>query len=65
MEDFLETCDDIEWATRSIRPGRLINGAGVSAYRLVEDFPVGNVTERGPDLAAAMLAETWIERTYP
>lgn len=54
MEDFLETCDDIEWTI--IRPGRLINGTGVSAYRLVEDFPVGNVTTR-PDLAAAMLAE--------
>lgn len=54
MEDFLATCDDIAWTI--IRPGRLINGAGVSEYRLVEDFPVGNVTTR-PDLAAAMLAE--------
>lgn len=54
MEDFLATCDDIEWTV--IRPGRLINGQGVSKYRLAEDFPVGNVTTR-PDLAAAMLAE--------
>ena len=54
MEDFLATCDDIAWTI--IRPGRLINGAGVSEYRLVENFPVGNVTTR-PDLAAAMLAE--------
>jgi len=54
MEDYLATCDDIAWTI--IRPGRLINGKGVSAYRLAEDFPVGNVTTR-PDLAAAMLAE--------
>jgi len=54
MEDFLATCNDIDWTI--IRPGRLINGAGVSAYRLAEDFPVGNFTTR-PDLAAAMLAE--------
>ncbi len=54
MEDFLASCDDIAWTI--IRPGRLINGAGVSEYRLVENFPVGNVTTR-PDLAAAMLAE--------
>jgi hypothetical protein len=54
MEEFLATCDDISWTI--MRPGRLINGAEVSAYRLAEDFPVGNVTTR-PDLAAAMLAE--------
>jgi putative NADH-flavin reductase len=54
MEDFLAACDDISWTI--MRPGRLINGAGVSTYRLDEDFPVGNVTTR-PDLAAAMLAE--------
>ena len=54
MEDFLATCDDITWTI--MRPGRLINGVGVSQYRLVENFPVGNVTTR-PDLAAAMLAE--------
>jgi putative NADH-flavin reductase len=54
MEDLLATCDDIEWTI--MRPGCLINGAGVSAYRLDEDFPAGNVTSR-PDLAAAMLAE--------
>ncbi len=54
MEDLLATCDDIAWTI--MRPGRLINGAGVSAYRLDEDFPVGNVTSRS-DLAAAMLAE--------
>lgn len=54
MEDFLATCNDIAWTI--IRPGRLINGAGVSAYSLAEDFPVGNFTTR-PDLAAAMLAE--------
>jgi len=54
MEDFLATCDDIAWTI--IRPGRLINGQGVSDYRLIEDFPVGNVTTR-PDLAAAILAE--------
>jgi putative NADH-flavin reductase len=54
MEDFLATCKDIAWTI--IRPGRLINGTGVSAYRLAEDFPVGNFTTR-PDLAAAMLAE--------
>jgi len=54
MEDYLATCTDIAWTI--IRPGRLINGTGVSEYRLAEDFPVGNVTTR-PDLAAAMLAE--------
>jgi putative NADH-flavin reductase len=54
MEDLLATSNDIAWTI--MRPGRLINGAGVSAYRLDEDFPVGNVTSR-PDLAAAMLAE--------
>ena len=54
MEDYLATCDDIAWTI--IRPGRLINGKGVSAYRLAEDFPVGNVTTR-PELAAATLAE--------
>ncbi len=54
MEDFLATCNDIAWTI--IRPGRLINGAGVSEYRLAENMPVGNVTTR-PDLAAAMLAE--------
>jgi len=54
MEDYLATCTDIAWTI--IRPGRLINGKGVSEYRLAEDFPVGNVTTR-PDLAAAMLAE--------
>jgi len=54
MEDFLATCNDIAWTI--IRPGRLINGAGVSVYSLAEDFPVGNFTTR-PDLAAAMLAE--------
>jgi hypothetical protein len=54
MEDFLTACDDIAWTI--IRPGRLINNAGVSEYRLDENFPVGNVTTR-PDLAAAMLAE--------
>ncbi len=54
MEDLLATCDDIAWTI--MRPGRLINGEGVSNYRLDEDFPRGNVTSR-PDLAAAMLAE--------
>lgn len=54
MEDFLATCDDIVWTI--MRPGRLINAAGVSEYRLDKDFPIGNVTSR-PDLAAAMLAE--------
>ncbi len=54
MEDFLATCDDIAWTI--IRPGRLINGTGVSEYHLVEDIPEGNITTR-PDLAAAMLAE--------
>lgn len=54
MEDLLTTCDDIEWTI--MRPGRLIDDASVSEYRLDEDFPVGNVTAR-PDLAAAMLAE--------
>ena len=54
MEDLLATCDDIEWTI--MRPGRLINGEGVSAYRLEKDFPAGNVTTRS-DLAAAMLAE--------
>ncbi len=54
MEDYLAICTDIAWTI--IRPGRLINGTGVSEYRLAEDFPVGNVTTR-PDLAAAMLAE--------
>ena len=54
MEDFLATCDDIAWTI--MRPGRLINGAGVSKYLLDEDFPVGNFTTR-PDLAAAMLME--------
>ena len=54
MEDFLASCDDIAWTI--VRPGRLINGSGVSAYRLAEYIPAGNVTTR-PDLAAAMLAE--------
>jgi putative NADH-flavin reductase len=54
MEAFLATCEDIDWTI--MRPGRLINGAVVSQYRLDEDFPSGNVTTR-PDLAAAMLAE--------
>lgn len=54
MEDFLATCDDIAWTI--MRPGRLVDGAGVSGYRLAENFPVGNITTR-PDLAAAMLAE--------
>jgi len=54
MEDFLATCDDIAWTI--IRPGRLVNGKGISKYQLAEGFPVGNLTTR-PDLAAAMLAE--------
>ncbi len=54
MEDYLATCNDIAWTI--IRPGRLINGKGVSEYRLAEEFPAGNVTTR-PDLAAALLAE--------
>jgi putative NADH-flavin reductase len=54
MEDYLATCDDIEWTI--MRPGRLLNGDGVTKYQLADDFPVGNVTSR-PDLAAAMLAE--------
>lgn len=54
MEDLLATCDDITWTI--MRPGRLVNGEGVSKYRLDEDFPSGNVTSRH-DLAAAMLAE--------
>ncbi len=54
MESYLATCDDIAWTI--MRPGRLINGSGVSKYRLDEDFPGGNVTTRA-DLAAAMLAE--------
>ena len=54
MEGFLAACDDIAWTV--MRPGRLINGASVSDYRLGQDFPLGNVTSR-PDLAAAMLAE--------
>ena len=54
MEDFLATCDDIAWTI--MRPGRLVDGTGVSPYRLSENFPVGNVTSRA-DLAAAMLAE--------
>jgi putative NADH-flavin reductase len=54
MEDLLATCDDIAWTL--VRPGRLINGEGVSKYRLDEGFPSENVTSR-PDLAAAMLAE--------
>ncbi len=54
MENFLAACDDIAWTI--MRPGRLVSGAGVSEYRLDEDFPVGNVTSRA-DLAAAMLVE--------
>jgi hypothetical protein len=54
MENFLATCDDIAWTI--MRPGRLINGTGVSKYRLDEDFPVGNLTTRS-DLADAMLVE--------
>ncbi len=54
MEDFLAACDDIAWTI--MRPGRLINGEGVTKYRVDIDFPVGNFTTR-PDLAAAMLAE--------
>ena len=54
MEDYLATCNDIAWTI--IRPGRLVNGKGVSEYSVAEEFPIGNVTTR-PDLAAAMLAE--------
>ncbi len=54
MEDFLAACDDIDWTI--MRPGRLINGVGVSKYRLDQDFPVGNLTTRS-DLADAMLEE--------
>lgn len=54
MEDFLGACDDIAWTI--MRPGRLINGADSSSYRLDVEFPSGNVTSRH-DLAAAMLAE--------
>src|SRR5262249_30353891 len=54
MEDYLATCDDIAWTI--MRPARLINGRGISMYRLKADFPVGNVTSRA-DLAAAMLGE--------
>ena len=54
MEDFLASCDDIAWTI--IRPGRLINGTGISKYQLAADIPEGNITTR-PDLAAAMLAE--------
>ena len=54
MEDFLVACDDIAWTI--MRPGRLVNGSGVSQYQVAEDFPIGNVTTR-TDLAAAMLAE--------
>ena len=54
MEDYLAGCDDLAWTI--IRPGRLVNGTGITNYRLAEDFPAGNITTR-PDLAAAMLAE--------
>jgi putative NADH-flavin reductase len=54
MEEFLATCDDIAWTI--MRPGRLINEPGVTAYRLGQEFPLGNFTSRA-DLAAAMLAE--------
>jgi NAD(P)H-binding len=54
MEEFLATCDDIAWTI--VCPGRLIDGAGISSYRLELDLPAGDFTSR-PDLAAAMLAE--------
>src|SRR5215831_6782662 len=46
--------DDIAWTI--MRPAPLINGRGISMYRLEANFPVGNVTSRA-DLAAAMLVE--------
>lgn len=54
MEEYLATCDDIAWTIMC--PGRLVDGTSVSAYRVAEDFPAGDITTR-PDLAAAMLAE--------
>ena len=54
MEEFLHGCNDIDWTV--MRPGRLVDAARVSTYRLDRDFPTQMVTTRA-DLAAAMLAE--------
>jgi nucleoside-diphosphate-sugar epimerase len=54
MEEYLKGCDDIDWTV--MRPGRLVDAASVSSYRLDRDFPTQMVTTRA-DLAAAMLAE--------
>ena len=54
METYLNGCDDLDWTV--MRPGRLTNGATVSAYRLDPDHPSQGTTSRA-DLAAAMVAE--------
>jgi nucleoside-diphosphate-sugar epimerase len=56
MEEYLKTCDDIDWTV--MRPGRLVNDPGVTAYQLDLGLPAPHrryASRAG--LAAAMLAE--------
>jgi putative NADH-flavin reductase len=56
MEEYLGACDDIDWTV--MRPGRLTNDPGPTAYRLDLDFPSpGRRFTSRIDLASAMLAE--------
>lgn len=56
MEEYLRACDDIDWTV--MRPGRLTNDPGPTAYRLDLDFPPpGRRLTSRIDLASAMLAE--------
>jgi len=54
MEEYLHTCDDIEWTV--MRPGRLFDSDGVSDYRIDLNHLTGGYTSRA-DLAAAIVAE--------
>lgn len=54
MEEYLHGCPDIAWTV--MRPGRLVDSGGPSAYRLDPDAPTQIRTARA-DLAAAMVAE--------
>lgn len=54
MEEYLRACPDIAWTV--MRPGRLYDAGGPSAYRLDLDAPTQGWTARA-DLAAAMVAE--------
>lgn len=59
MEDYVRACPDIDWTV--LRPGRLVNSAGPSHYRLDADEPSQGQTSRA-DLAAAMVAELGPDR---